>query len=280
MEDESNLNSKTKLWITIIAFILFALFGYIIYENYFNPVKKLNSYSNIVSNATDLLKTYNTLNNTYDFSKYFYGDDIVNVDSLTDSQKSWIVYSHLYKDNKLTTLSLNCNLLKEYNTATYNICVNNGIDYTFITKAEKIAYDDFVNEYHNIFGSSSNISTSKFGSTGVSVFYSNANNCFVALTLTGVGGVDAYFAVSAYKSAMQYANRIEVEQYYAQCSINTTNDSGLQCYSGTKLVKSDSSITSKNNIDATSFAQLYKLTFKKDTNGNYYWYSTEPIITK
>ena len=274
MEDESNISPKFKAIIFFVIVAILCVVSYFIYENYFKKVRSISTTSSTVTQAMNLVTSFNALKNVNEIAESFYTDGLVTSDLLSNNTKEWIVYSHL-KD-KLTSVNYNCNLLKDYSIKTYNTCTTLGIDYTFVNKAQKLSYTDFASEYSKVFGSNATITPDNFSSTGVAAYYSKNNNDFLITTLNGVGGTDETQIVSKLKDATIYEDHLEVEEYYANCTKNT-GKSGIECHSGTKVVMSDSTLNSASTLDASSFATLYKFTFKKDTNGNYYWYSSEAI---
>jgi len=274
MEDEGNFSSKAKGIVTIVVIALICLIAYFVYDNLLKPVRSIGTTSSTVTNAMKLITSINSLRGTDEPADSLYTDYAITTDNLSDKDKSWIVYSHI--TDKLTNLTFTCSALKGYYDTLYNDCNKYGVDYTFVLMAQKLQFSDFSSEYNTIFGSNSEPSTSNFGSVGVNGYYSKNNNDFLILTYSGVGGTDTRFVLRSLKDATTYPDKLEVEQYYALCSIGS-DSTGLKCTAGTKTVKEDEKITTATGLDVTTFGRLYKFTFNKNADGSYYWYSTEPV---
>jgi|GEM_PF-6234702 len=271
MEDEGNISSQVKGVLTIIIIIVVCLVGYFVYDSFLKPVKSVSTNSTIVTDAMKLVKSSNYLRGSMEVMNSFYTDSIVTNSTLSDKDKSWTTYSHI-TDNT-SKLVLTCSALKGYDDDLYKTCNSYGTAIAGVTAVQKLTYDNFKTEYQTIFGSDTTAPTSGFSEIGLKGYYSEENNDFLIVSFSGVGGFDNKFSLTSLKDATIYPDRLEIEQYYALCSI----DPGLKCVAGTKTIKEDATITDKDGLDVSQFGALYKFTFNKNTDGSYYWYSTEPV---
>jgi len=274
MEDEGNFSSKAKGIVTIVVIALICLIAYFVYDVFFKTTRSISINSTVVIDSMKLIEAKNSLRNVTEIPDTFYTDLIVNSSNLTDKDKSWIVYNHI--SNKLSKLVYTCSILNGYDNALYNTCNSYGTDLTYVETAQKLSYDNFQTEYQKIFGNNTSVPISGFSALGVKGYYSAQNNDFLILSFAGVGGYDDHFSLNMLKDATIYPDKLEVEQYYALCSIGS-DSTGLKCMAGTKTVKEDSKTTSRSGLDITTFGRLYKFTFNKNADGSYYWYSTEPV---
>ncbi len=214
----------------------------------------------------------------------FYMDKLVDYTTLSDEAKMYYAYNTI--ENVERRWFSSCNDLKSYiynNTNIYNECTSNneiimedysGFEWFFndINKAK------LTKAYQEFYGNDKIFPLKAFtiSVTGACAYSKEKDDYICYKQVGGDMGVDG--AETKLVQAVEYNDRIEIYDRYVWY---LHSDSKYTFYKS--RFQNEKIVTQEYNNDFNipdeilNQGALYKHTFKKDSTGNYYWYSSERI---
>lgn len=162
----------------------------------------------------------------------------------------------------------------------YNACEGTYATYTsknyIVNGVYDVNYDSLNASYQKIYGLTNNMTKKDYTDLN-NAYCFNQNGDMVCLS--GEGGSTSGWFDARFDSALKYTDYIEYYNYFAYCSDEAGTDYE-HCYDQNNKVLGDvptDGITKASDAEFKKLAVKYKTIFKEDSNGNYYWYSTEPV---
>lgn len=215
-----------------------------------------------------------------------YADSIIDQGKISDNEKLIYTFLLLREEGKYTETSVEGKtdrLDKAYDS--------NGL----ITKADKYTVEDVEKKYVSIYGTEAKMPKEDVEFYVYHVDYDETDGCFYGHTFAGGGGMP-WISETRLDSAdkSEDGKEVYVYEYYVRAGI--LEDKGIYAYNKnieTKIGTEEAATYYENNAKTNIFnwhvkdeifdkykdngLVKFKSTFKLDTNGNYYWVSTEPV---
>lgn len=222
------------------------------------------------------LYTYNQINKKEKLDHGFYQERMMNQADLTDQEKLSIVYRYIdpMKSNSNITSCEQINGYKEL----YHICLNN--PEMLIGKSDyhiefySIDMPLLITTYRHIFGSSQELpKTTGMVASERQCEYSETTKEYLCYSIPAGYGYEYKEATKLVK-AIKDQNKIELYDYI----IFYKDDKNSQEIGVYKDINLTHIIGKEYNESLIEQGQLYKHTYRQDSTGNYYWYSSEPIM--
>lgn len=257
--------------------------------SYINNNSSLNDV--VIDNSTvkelyKFLNSYTNFNYPSEFDS-FYQDIKVTYENLgIDFIQNYIYYN----TTKNSGSKINsCSDLAAYGLLSSNDivdCNKYGID-DYQTDNEikyiNISYDDLNKTYKAIFNTTSNFPTNNFQDTLDYCNYSSIKSDFLCNTKSGVGPYEKFLNQYVDSTIDDDEIVIYTRTLLEKMISESYNFDSTYIYSSSykyKILKRyNNTLIYDDNSNFYSYlsqGQLYKSVFKKASNGNYYWYSTEP----
>lgn len=275
---------KNKNIIILVTILIVAIVvGSLVWLKFFKK-EELSLNDNLVKELYDEIETYFIPELYEGFESYnennFYMDKLVTYDTLSDEAKLYYAYQTIkdIKDKKINS----CDELKSYtfnNMNLYEYCLKDpymlsNVEFMF-NDVNKAKLED---AYHKMYGYDKEMPLKSFtmSFTGVCL-YSDVEDEY--LCHNQVGG-DTTFGISRTKliSADKYFDRIELYDRYVW--VDLADNNGFDYYKSRfnkELIANVSEYNEDNDAEYLDKGALYKHVFKKDSDGNYYWYSSERV---
>ncbi len=235
---------------------------------------------NLVKKLYDMVEV-NFISEVYpDFASYkdsnFYMDKEVKYEDLSDESRLYYAYKTI--ENVERRWFKSCDELKNYTYQKEDISVTCNKSGSEIIAKDQSSEEWFFNNvnketlekaYHTMYGEDKKLPLKDFtmSVTGICV-YSVSKDDFLCFNQTGSDSSPGH-GETQYEKIEQKDDSIEIYDRYIWS--NLTIDGEVYYKSRFKDEKIDS--TTKD----FSKGALYKHTFKKDSKGNYYWYSSERV---
>ena len=294
MEENKN---KSLIIIVILVILLLGSIGYIVYDNFIkedevveNNDKNNNNQDNEQNNeedeiqlpkedeevaniGRDLFERTNKHINVADNTYILYQEKDVYYDDLSNKDKLALAYNLIPNEEKNIDSSAYTN----------SSCYDGG----YICPAEGVSRDLFEEYYHKMFGLDKNVefeeifilrSDYDIDSIVDGIWCNLENDEFVCYPIDG-GGVSMYYNYIEYNRTVCDGDDLLV---YVNFLVDGCSSGHCGIYADRKFTKFIA-----DNIDYEDESELfdlyrdeaglYKLTFRKDVNGNYYWYSSEIV---
>lgn len=269
---------KSHLYGTImsVALISAAASGVVSLKSDEVALKKVESKPDIKIEVEDLdinsplvykLWMYVRINNARYVDPGFYENKLVRYDDIAEKDKfllTWMSDGYEEQEKEVTT----CEDLRGFNDI-YKACVEDP-DYILVGNIFwSVNTESFLTKYQSIYGSDKNFARKKYWVIAKNCEF-NANDEMLCYTLPE-GWMELDYEYTKIEAAKKYINSIVIYDRvlfldYSSEKIGTYRDSELK----EKL---------SDNIDDSLIMEgsLYKHTYRLDKNGNYYWYSSEPV---
>jgi hypothetical protein len=271
-------NEKKKniglLIIMIIVAMLFSAGGWILGKNYANiedkkdnqkTEEKGNQQENNNEGTTNeeiealgkqLFEMINFDDGWQFFSHYYFIKDKINQSTLNEENKNSSVLTSLFKRNEIDYSSTYKKEVCE-NSDFYNM-INPDDEQIEACLITNISKDVFSNEYYRLFGNTITTFPEKIGA-----FVDEYDDCYLSN--------DVY---NCYKRTVTVGDDNECLGKFRYVSSNTVNnDLIVNIESYVENCSEDVDPVRYNN----EFGGQYNLTFKQNTNGDWYWYSTNKV---
>ena len=282
---EEKKNKGLYIVIIMLTILLICSLGYIVYNEFIKE-------NETVENKEE--KEDNDLNSEENNDEEIISDDI-NVDELgkelllktaiyTHFQKEYILYS--YQNLTYDTLNNSDKLKITYaqipnNEKTYNPedsktdeCYDNNDKYhCYYEKVSKQVFEDY---YHMLFGSDKTIEYNEIVYAEKENLTCNLENAeFVCYPYRAGGALNTTHHLE-YDYAQENGENIII---YVNFLAKDDGDNSVYCDAAMKNKIGESYSIDKDKLfeEFNEKTGIYKVTFKKDTNDNYYWYSSEII---
>ena len=295
---EEKKNKRLIIIIVILTILLLGSIGYIVYDNFIkedevveNNDKNNNNQDNeqndeedeiqlpeedeeVANIGRDLFERTNKHIYVADHTYILYQEKDVYYDDLSN------------KDRLALTYNLIPNEYKNIDASAYNAntsCYDGG----FICPSEKVSRDLFEEYYYKMFGLDKEvvfeeiyILRSDYDTDNITneIVCNLENEEFMCFPIDG-GGVSMYYNYIEYNRTVRDGDDLLV---YVNFLVDGCNSGKCGIYADRKFTK-----FIVDNIDYEDESELfdlyrdeaglYKLTFRKDVNGNYYWYSSEIV---
>ncbi len=239
-------------------------------------IRKLNINSEQVQKTYSIIKSYDLANCN---GMPFYNENKLSYETLEMSKKLCLAYNNISNDN-IAEKSI-----KKHKSSTYCL-INNQEKITLSDdnscSVEVISLKDLDNYYYELFGQ--NIGEGEKESFVVNskktCYYDSNNREYVCANPLShnleVGWNPSYYQM-IYK-AVKSANTIKIYDYFLLVnnrSVYTENDGKNYNIEATDKYNDSGLIVDKAFLK--KYGQRYEHIFKKDANGNYYWFSSKPI---
>ena len=289
---------KLKLSTVIIIFIIFILIigaiGFFVYsqnnrintekqetEIMENTIGEISIDDKEVQDAYKRILKYNNIFDTNSFQESFYKDTKVMYDNLTDAERMVSIVQYI-KDKPTSTVEINSfiNKSKKYDKTVLG-------ENTTAKLYSKQLLEDNTNK---IFGKDSNSISWVSRDNNCGHIYDYIDGQYYSYNYQGGGFGCPARAVSKLTKAERDNDSIYLYDEYIYIYDVPNQDSSITTYYYTSSSKTEQIGTEKNSNSEESDssiltryegkAQNYKHTFKKDNEGNYYWYSSEPLLSK
>lgn len=259
------------LFIILIALSCFSVYEYIELNEYQEELTdNSNNIQDCPTNKISLpedMVTYLEKSIVYSKPNVIYSNSIVTSSSLSQEVKNYLTWAVANAD--MIDGNYTCSQIQsaEYINSSNKVLLQSGcadsnwnfeneypnsiLDYVY-----NVNYNQLNDAYHKVFGLECDLpkQTAMFG-IDTCILKNDDLLCF-----RGEGGyTDGWYDIR-FDSAYMYEDKIELYQYYGE---DTTNK--------------DVSAVYYNDTEFKAIAKKYVSIFKKDTNNNYYWYSTEPV---
>lgn len=296
------MKNNLLLFLVVIGSCIVGFGGYYLYEtNYLNKASDSSSSSSSTSSPKDnnetptnldltstaVIDLYNLItikiNNQSTIEPLFYQNKLITLSSISSEDQLRLAYFYASQTNDFASFSLNsCEDIKSYPSFVnyYNSCLQNGLSSLNLSASITINQTFLNYDFQHLFGSENNLTNKSFSFSqyGVNCDYNESQKSYLCLITNSITpSVSTNY--NALKSAQQYSDRIEITDYYASCI--TKSDNTLTCYADSKnqtFLKDNITLDSSGHLPFMfQYAQQYKHIFKLDSNGKYYWYSTEPL---
>ena len=292
---EEKKNKKLYIIIAILTILLIDSVGYIVYNEF---IKKDETIENNENTNTDKNNQDNESNNEKENNKLseeelnklglelFSRTSIELTSNITSGNYMFykeydITYNDLKNEERLeyTYMQIPKNL-KTYNSedAYRDSCINTD-NYQYTCYYEKVSTKTFEEYYHKMFGSNKNINYENFEVIIDKLIFCKQESEEIVCYPSDGGGIKDHTSYLEYDYANQDEDRILLYVKFLVLGYNGT-ESGVfsDAAMNNKIADESPEVTSNNIFDIYGDeAGLYKVTFKKDTNDNYYWYSSEII---
>ena len=285
-------NTKFIVIIIILVILLIGCISYIVYDNFIkedeiteNNDKDNNNSNNeqnnnneedniqlpeedeeVASIGRDLFERTNKHTYVADNTYILYQDKNIYYDDLTSVDKMALTYILIPDEEK--ELDAEAHIKSE--------CYDGG----YICPSEIISRDTFEKYYHQMFGSDKSIDyTTIYTYNNYSLITcSLIDNEIVCYPIDG-GGVSSYYNYIEYNRTVRDGDDLLVYVNFLVDGCNYNNCGIYADRNFTKFITDDVDYEDGSELFDLyrDEAGLYKLTFKKDIDGNYYWYSSEII---
>lgn len=238
-------------------------------------VRKLNVNSDQVQKTYSLIKSNDLANCN---GMIFYNENKMSYETLETSKKLCMAYNNILKDN------VAMKTIKKHKNSTY--CLINQEKITLSNDnncdAEVISLKELDNQYYKIFGK--NIGEGErenfFVNSKKTCFYDSNNAeyiCANPLSQNLEVGWNPYYYQMIYK-AVKGTNTIKIYDYFLLVNnrtVYTENDGKNYNIEATDKYNDSGLIIDKDFLK--KYGQRYEHTFKKNQDGNYYWFSSKPL---
>ena len=283
---EEKKNKSLIIIIVILVILLLGSIGYIVYDNFIkeDEVTENNDIQNNNNNDNQDNNNDNQDNG---------GNNEEENDELSEEELERLGENLFNKTNILLTGTAGDYMLYQEDDITYNDLENSQrLEYVYmqipnsektITStngySERVTTDVFEKYYHQMFGLDKSINYETFGANVDKLVECNLDGEYLTCNQFDGGGALDFRTYLNYDYAKQDNEDILV---YVNFLVSGFNDTGYGIFSdaamSNKIAEDSSSFTDDNIFDIYgNEAGLYKLTFKKDTNDNYYWYRSEIV---
>lgn len=210
-----------------------------------------------------------------------------------------VTYSDLTDNERLTYTLYRMYLEKNYETIDINIVISKMQEYYYPNDADgqKFSLENVQKKYRELFGPEKELVKENVVFGMYAVDWVEEDNCFYGRSFTGGGG-SPWSTDRRIDSAAKSEDGKEIYLYEYFIRSNPYSEGPYEIYNytyeygesiGTEYDKVDEYVNLgpeksytkiKDEIFEKYKDQLvkFKSTFKLDTNGNYYWVSTEPVV--
>lgn len=274
---------KKNIIILVTILIVAIVVGSLVWLKFIKK-EELSLNDNLVKELYDEIETYFIPELYEGFESYnennFYMDKLVTYDTLSDEAKLYYAYQTIkdIKDKKINSCEeLNGYIFNDVNLYDYCIKDSNMLiseEYMF-NDVNKVKLEE---AYHKMYGYDKNMPLKNFTMNFIGLcLYSDIKKDY--LCCNQVGG-DTTFGSSKTKliSADKYSDRIELYDRYVW--VDLADNNGFDYYKSRfnkELIANVPEYNEDNDDEYLDKGALYKHIFKKDSNGNYYWYSSERV---
>ena len=255
------------------------------------PIKLSNNDNTVIDLANMIESDINTKKGQLYENGYFFQYKNITLSNLSDFEKFAISFTYLNPEHVDLTSCSDFNKLTKYNNINnlYSSCVNsksNIADYAdsllngAYTGLFNLNFKDLQKDYQKIFGNdvllSENFSSTNLGY--VCKYNSNSQNMLCTLGTGGGNTPERAFVETDY--ALKYSNYIELYDYYINIDFSDNSMSYDKDFKNVANNKYTGQYDYSQNLkldELKKIGQLYKHTFKQNSDGSYYWYSSEPV---
>lgn len=254
-------------------------------------IEKEDKMDNNVRNLYNIInKVHLSLSN---YKDYFYQGKYISYQSLENAEK-----------NAITAYTLNPIKRKFNKTFLANTKGSNWIDDILSDSIDldyinTFKYDEFTERYKIIFGKNNSVNFTSFEYGSESCGIDSVTNSFNCIVEEGGWLGDAHI-YTKFIGADEENDEYIIYDKMAYCDLSLNYDNKYECYNkfdyrstedydnenkqdilidNIEINTKDDELNMTSNYpkDFDDWAQIYKHTFKKNSDGTYYWYSTEPI---
>ncbi len=248
-------------------------------DNKQNSNEQVEKENNLVRKLYDMLEVYFIPDVYPNFASYnnsnFYMDKEIKYEDLSDESKLYYAYNTIENIERKNFNS--CNELKGYSfngKKISNICesdnevIQEGTsgDWRF----ENVDEEMLEKAYHNMYGQDKKMPLTSFTKHVIGAcVYSKEKANFLCFTQTG-SDTSLNHGETKYERFVENEDSIEIYDRYIWTRVTPDGESYYKSrFNEKELINSKDKDFSKG--------ALYKHTFKKDKDGNYYWYSSERV---
>lgn len=280
MDDGSKGKSRFGTLILVIIILLLLGMVAVIGYKYYEKVENVPNDQGTTLSEDGLKNLESDL--VYNDPKVLYSSGIIKMDNIPESQQVNITLKKFQNsvvydcEGIKKTTNINASNVEE----AYASCQKNYEDYVnnnyIVNGVYNVNYENLNTNYKNIYGLTNNLAKKDYTKLdNAYCFYKNGD----IICFNGEGGSTSGWYDARFDSALKYTNYIEYYNYFAYCA-NSAKDDYSHCYDQNNNVLGDlpsDGITKASDSEFKKLAVKYKTIFKEDSNGNYYWYSTEPV---
>ena len=299
---EEKKNTKFIVIIVILVVLLSCCIGYIVYDNFIKEDEVVDNNQNnnndnkdnqdteqnneaddeiqlpeedkeVASLGRDLFARTNKHIYSADNTYILYQPEDLTYDNLDNKDKLALAYNLIPNEEKNIDSSAYTN----------SSCYDGG----YICPAERVSRDLFEEYYHKMFGLDKNVefeeifilrSDYDIDSIVDGIWCNLENDEFVCYPIDG-GGVSMYYNYIEYNRTVRDGDDLLVYVNFLVDGCSSNNCGIYADRNFTKFITDDVDYDDGSELFDLyrDEAGLYKLTFKKDTNDNYYWYSSEIV---
>lgn len=274
-EKKEKSNALRYILLFIVFFLIGAGIGYIGARSYLASRDKTEDKSNANNDAndTDILKdekysdTVDRLNKILSSSPLFYNTQGLSIDTIDEETKFTLTFEYLFKNDKATLSSL---ITNAGNTCNSVYVANMNDDGSFGSQCNiyYVSVDDINQFVSDTLNSTVNLKEVEVANNYYCALEDNKYTCGVSANNYYVGSLEPHFDTE--RMVLKDNGDIVV---YNKGYLVDTRSNRVNGGSNNYLHSSDSldyyyELKSSSNIE-------FKHTFKKNSNGSYYYYSSE-----
>lgn len=282
---EEKKNTRFIVIIVILVILLSCCIGYIVYDNFIKEDEivenndKNNDNQNNEQNdnkedklseeeldelGLELFDRTNIVLTSTSGDYVFYQEDDITYDDLANKDKLEYVYRQIPNSEKVFNP----------NDAYDSSCIDTNT-YQYTCYYEKVSTDIFEKYYHKMFGSDKSVNYEWFLAIIDNFLKCEKEENELVCYPTDAGGALSFRSYIKYNHTEQDGNDLLI---YVNFLVGETDGVYSDLKLQNRLGDNDLPVTPDNIFDIYgNKAGLYKLTFKKDSNDNYYWYSSEIV---
>lgn len=217
----------------------------------------------------EIYKTNKFFSGSY-YDVNFYEDRLITYDDIKEEDRFEIAF-YVKKHDSEPIIYNSCEETKDFKSL-YSTCT---FDSSFVIGEDAFSYskinkDELEKNYREIFGPNKSFAKKEYHLHASMVEYSESIDEYLYYTLPEgyYTGVDE---VTKLVKAVKVGNTIELYDYYVFMT------SWIEHAGTFKDRHYNTKLSDDFDYDIIEAGQLYKHIYRKDQNGNYYWYSSEPI---
>lgn len=273
---------KSHLYGTImtVAVISTVTVGVVNVVNNNSAIEKVTSKPEVEFRVADLdidselvtnLYQYVSLNDERYINPGFYEDGLIKYDDLKEEDKVLLIY--LTRNFELNTINVNtCEDLQGFNEI-YSSCVSDP-DYILVGNTFwRVNTNSFLDKYKSVFGSNKDFARKTYWVLAKNCEF-NSDDEMLCYTLPQ-GWMSSTYEYTKIIKAEKVGNNINIYDRFIMLGYYETMTRSF--YGTYKDPAMTIQIADEPNIDFITEGQIYKHVYKLDKNGNYYWYSSEPV---
>ncbi len=288
---EEKKNKGLYIVIIMLTILLICSLGYIVYNEFIKENETVENNENPNNNNQDNESNEEENNLTEEELnklglELFSRTNIESISYITSGnymfyQKNDLTYNNLNNEERLEYVYMQIpKNVKSYNLedAYGDSCIDTDT-YQYTCYYEKVSTKTFEEYYHKMFGSDKNVSYENFGVIIDKLISCKQESDEIVCYPSDGGGIKDHTTYLEYDYANQDEDKILMYVKLLALGYNG-KESGVfsDAAMNNKIADESPEVTEDNMFDLYgNEAGIYKVTFKKDTNDNYYWYSSEII---